>query len=122
MKLILCSFILLLSVFSFSQDKVNEAKVVNSKQFQANKEAGEFKFVFPEITKKEEVERNAAFYKEYFSVIYDESTHSVTIKMVQNNEKNRQIIKRFFVSMNIKQIEMNGTSMQVDEFYQRQLK
>lgn len=108
--------------FSFSQDKIFEAKVANPKQFQESKTSGEFKFIFPKETKKETLEKNAAFYTQYFTMQFDEAKHVVTLKMLTNDSKSRQIINRFMISNKITQIEMDGVLYKVDEFYQKQMK
>ena len=121
MKTLILMFVLFTG-FTFSQDKIFEAKVANPKQFQESKTSGEFKFIFPKETKKETIEKNAAFYTEFFTTQYDEASHIVTIKMLVNDAKSRQIINRFMISNRISQIEMDGVLFKVDEFYQKQLK
>ncbi|MCE3295212.1 MAG: hypothetical protein K0R65_926 [Crocinitomicaceae bacterium] len=121
MKFLIVLFVLV-SSFSFSQDKIFEAKVANSADFAANKSKGEFYFTFPSATKKETVAKNAAYYTKFFSVQYDEQSHLVTIKMVDNDQSSRQIINRFLISSNITQIEMDGTLYKVGEFYDKKIR
>lgn len=121
MKAILFLFVLVTSV-SFGQDKIFEAKVANPTHFNESKNAGEFKFILPNATKKEDVNRAAEFYKTYFTVSYDENQHIASVKMLVNDSKSRQIINRFMISLKITQIEMGGVLYKVEEFYQKQLK
>jgi hypothetical protein len=121
MRFLIVLFVLI-SGFTFSQDKIFEAKVAKSADFTENKSRGEFYFSFPNATTKEAVDKNASFYTEFFTVQYDEKSHVVSIKMVQNDEKSRHIIKRFLIASKITQIEMDGTSYKVDEFYQQKIK
>jgi hypothetical protein len=121
MRFLIVCFVLI-SGFSFSQDKIFEAKVANSADFMTNKSKGEFYFTLPSTTKKETVDKNAAFYTKFFSVQYDEQSHLVTIKMVQNDENSRHIISRFLISNKISQINMDGTLYKVDEFYEKKIK
>lgn len=121
MKILMLMFVLFTG-YSFSQDKIFEAKVVNPKQFQENKEKGEFKFLFPKATEKATLEKNAAYYTEYFTMEFDENKHIVTLKMTTNDSKTRQVVNRFMLSNKITQIEMDGVLYKVEEFYQKQMK
>ena len=121
MRFLIALFVLV-SSYSFSQDRIYEAKVANSADFTANKSNGEFYFTFPAATTKETVEKNAAFYTKFFSVQYDEQSRLVTIKMVQNDEQSRHIINRFLIANKISQINMDGTLYKIDEFYQKKIK
>ncbi len=125
MKLLLVIFVFVGSIAfnqAFSQDKIFEAKVVNPAKFSESKTAGVFEFMMPSATKKEILEKNAAFYVTFFTVSYDENTHIAKITMVNNDASSRQIINRFFVANKISQIEMAGTLFKVSEFYDKQLK
>ncbi len=121
MRFLIVLFVLV-SGFSFSQDKIFEAKVAKTADFADNKSKGEFYFTFPAATDKQVIAKNAAFYTEYFSVQFDERSKLVSIKMVQNDEKSRHIISRFLISNKITQVEMDGTLYKVDEFYQAKIK
>ena len=121
MKFLIVIFVLV-SGFSFSQDKIFEAKVAKTADFTENKSKGEFYFSFPDATKKEAVDKSAAFYTEFFTVQYDERSHLVSIKMVQNDEKSRHIISRFLIANKITQVNMDGTLYKVDDFYQQKIK
>jgi hypothetical protein len=113
---------LFLSTFSFSQDKVFLAKVEKSTEFAENKTKGEFNFLFPKQITQEQIDLNATYYKSFFTVSYDEKKQNVKIKMITNDEKSRHVLVRFFITSKISQIDMDGKSYKVDEFYQKHIK
>jgi hypothetical protein len=121
MKIIFFLFILV-GTYSFSQDKIFEAKVINSQEFSSSKISGVFEFLFPSQTQKEVISKNADYYTSFFNVDYNDVTKIVKITMLTNDSQSRQIMNRFFISNKISQIEMNGKLFKVEEFYQKQLK
>jgi hypothetical protein len=121
MKLILSLFIFV-GTYSFSQDKIFEAKVVNPLDFSESKGKGVFEFLFPDETDRVVISKSAAFYTSYFTVDFNETSKIVKITMVNNDSKSRQIMNRFFISNKITQIEMNGNLFKIDEFYHKHLK
>ena len=114
--------LLLVSSSVYAQDKVFLATVENSSEFLELKEKGEFNFIVSKQLTKEMVEKNAAYYTKMFTVELDERKHLLKIKMVENTENNRHIMSRFFITSKITQIDMDGKSYKVDEFYQKHTK
>jgi hypothetical protein len=114
--------ILFVSTSVFAQDKVFLATVENSSEFNSLKEKGEFNFIVSKQMTKEMVEKNAAYYAKSFTVELDEKKHLLKIKMLENNENNRHIMNRFLITSKISQIDMEGKSYKVDEFYQKHTK
>ena len=121
MKKILFLF-LLVSSFSFSQQNSLTAKLENSGQFKENKVNGKFTFIFPKDLKPEEINKNAQFYVNYFTVQINKRNEVITITMLENSQKNRQIIQRFLLANNIKSIDIDNKIISVSQFYNEYLK
>lgn len=121
MKKILFLF-LLVTGFSFSQDKIFEAKVTNPKKLESFKTSGELSFTFPSSTTKENIEKTAKYYTQFFTVTFDEKKSEVLIKMVNNDEKSRHIINRFLIANKISQVNLDGQLFKVEAFYETHLK
>jgi DNA/RNA endonuclease G (NUC1) len=115
-KLIIFS-LFLIGNSSFSQEEIKIAKIKNLSQFEKSKELGTYDFQFPENTSKETVMKNAAYYKDYFSVNYHEKNKTATLKLLEINETNKKVIKRFLHANGIKQIEIEAKSLSIDEFF-----
>lgn len=77
-----------------------------------------FNFEFsPEFT-VDQINKAAEFYTSYFTVTPAASPAgiSVTVKLVEDNEMARRVITRFFVTLEVEKILVNGESMMVSDF------
>ncbi len=116
-------FLAILAIFSLSMmSMAQEAKVANASSFDAGKKAGDFSFILPENVTAENVTQNSKYYTHYFTVTFDDATNRADIKMITNDEKSRHVIIRFLISLGVEQVTMNGTSENVEAFYQSHLK
>lgn len=121
MKKILLLFILF-SGFSIGQEKEFVAKFEIPSTISQNKVKGSFYFIFPNEISKEQIEKNAKFYTNYFEVKFNEKTNLVKIEMVNNDERSRSIIKRYLISNRIKKIQIEDKVLMIDQFYNEYLK
>ena len=62
--------------------------------------------------------KTANYYTNYFTVAPVKSEAGITVKisLVDDSEMARRVVTRFFVSLEIKTINVNGTEVQLDEF------
>jgi len=97
-------------------------KSANTNELRSAKSSGEFLFTMPSGVSKKEIDESAEYYTMYFMVEYIEKSHQVKIRMKTNDEKSRRVILRFFVSLNIRQIELEGETMELEMYYQNWLK
>lgn len=98
----------------FSQDL---AKAQAKKEFLEAKQKGIFEFVLPQNVSEEQVDKSARFYTKFFKVKFDDATKKVVFNMVNNDENSRNVIIRFFVSLDINKISMEeGEAMSLDDF------
>lgn len=77
-----------------------------------------FNFEFsPEFT-VEQINKAAAFYTSYFTVtpVASPVGTKVTVKLVEDNEMSRRVITRFFVTLEVQKILVNGESILTSDF------
>jgi len=73
-----------------------------------------------EYTKAEIADR-AKYYTTYFTVDYNEKTKGVTIKMVENEARSRQVIERFMVACGIEKLQIGDELVATSEIFSRYL-
>ncbi|HIP36443.1 MAG TPA: hypothetical protein EYG85_06280 [Crocinitomix sp.] len=83
-----------------------------------SKTEGVFSFSFNSEFSKEEITKAAKYYTSYFTVAVNSSIQGVdvTIKLVDDNEMARRVITRFFVTLEVKEIVVNGKSIMLEDF------
>ena len=115
MKNIIAALVFVLSIgLSFAQtasisgDESSIAKQV---------EMGKFEIEMPASTSAEDLEKSAEYYVDYFTVDYDESSNTATIKMVDNTPSSRRVINRLLLSNGVRTIAFNGEEYSINEFY-----
>lgn len=96
-----------------------KAKVENAEKFSANKEKGQFDFTMPENATPLTVNQKAAYYPEYFTVVYDQKTRNAKITMLEDVARSRQVMMRFMLSNGVKEITMNGKDYILSEFWEQ---
>lgn len=77
-----------------------------------------FNFEFASNFTAEDIDKSAVFYTSYFTVksVASPVGHTVTITLVEDNEMARRVVGRFFISMGVETIAVNGTEIQVQDF------
>jgi len=79
-----------------------------------------FNFTFPSSYTVESINKVAAFYPTYFTVTPTTGEGvNVVIKLIEDNEMARRVITRFFIGMEIREISVNGTSMELQNFMEK---
>jgi hypothetical protein len=83
-----------------------------------SKTEGVFNFSFDSNFTLEDINKTAKYYTNYFTVVpvKTENGINVTIKLVEDNEMARRVVNRFFVSLEVKDIDVNGTMIPVEKF------
>jgi hypothetical protein len=113
-------FSLLSAFLSFGQQRVVISPPVNE-LVNVQLPIGKFIFEIPNDITSLQAEESANYYTMYFSIEYDQSSGKVTATMEQNEAKSRHILIRFFASLGLVDIEVNGTIMSLEKFYQTYL-
>lgn len=121
MKKILTLIVMVLLVgIGFSQDKYVTIK--SEKDVTAIREAGKGVVYLPAGMSKDEVQDRAKYYTMYFTVDYNPTDGETTIRMEENTERNRAIIRRFFVANDIRSFKVGNQMLDLDQFYETYLK
>ncbi|MEO9532825.1 MAG: hypothetical protein ABJG68_17525 [Crocinitomicaceae bacterium] len=78
----------------------------------------EFNFTMDSNFSLDDINSTAAFYTDYFTVTTAENGegHTVTFTLAQDDEMSRRVITRFFVSLEVTEIDVNGEHMEVNHF------
>ncbi|MGB0933426.1 MAG: hypothetical protein ACPGU5_04030 [Lishizhenia sp.] len=117
-KLLTLVLLFSLSLFSFGQESGEAFVKGNEVSMVAAKKAGVFEFKLPSSSTKEEVEKNKAYYTDYFSVEYKPEIQIAIVKMVNNTPGNRRVITRFLVSNGVRTVTLDNTKYTVAEFFE----
>lgn len=122
MKTFLMTTFFILTALILNAQDANKA-ICNSKaKLTKGVESGEIEMTLSEAVTKENVEKYASYYKNIFSTVFNEATHTINIKMLENTSSNRRIIIRFLSANQIQNIIVEGQSFPINDFYENFLK
>lgn len=104
-----------LTVATFANGVVTYSDAATAEK---SKTSGTFNFAFDSSFSVEDITKTATYYENYFTVtpVAAEKGTTVLIKLVEDNEMSRRVITRFFVSLEVKEIVVNGTVVLIDDF------
>ncbi len=114
------SFCILFPFFTFSQDKHVEVK--SAKDVLSIREQGKGKVFLPVGMEPKDVIDRAQYYTKYFTVNYNPSSGETIITMVENSERSRAIIRRFFVANDLRTVVVEGAQLDLETFQEKYLK
>ncbi|MBD3636675.1 MAG: hypothetical protein HUJ25_04980 [Crocinitomicaceae bacterium] len=114
-KILGLAFALMIGALTFGQSPVTFTEDLSS--FDKNSTT-EFHFTFDNTISGENISKNSSFYTDYFEVVADQRDdgHAVAIVLNQDDEISRKVIQRFFVSLQVKTIMVDGNDMDLNEF------
>jgi len=106
---------LFLTVSTFANGIVTYSDAATAEK---SKTSGVFNFSFDSNYSINDITKTANYYTNYFTVtpIKSENGIAVKISLVDDNEMARRVITRFFVSLEIKTINVSGDEIQLDDF------
>lgn len=81
-----------------------------------------FEFRLPNHITANQVAESAAYYTVYFDVEFDEETHLVRLKMKSMEERSKHVMVRFFVSLELSKIKVDGQTIYWEDYYQKYIK
>jgi hypothetical protein len=111
-------FFLLLTVIVTSVGFAQTASVAgNAETMKESVKSGTFQFTMPESVTAAEIERTKKFYVDYFTVEYNAQSRLLKVKMVNNDAESRRVVTRLLVSNGISEINFDGKSYRITEFY-----
>ena len=105
---------LLLSVSVFGQN-VTYTDLATANEAKQN---GVFHFDFDNQFTLEALNKASAFYTDHFTVVYTKTKvgHSATITMVNGDPLARRVIERYFATLGVQKIDIDGTPLEVRPF------
>ena len=107
--------VLMITVIGFGQSAV---KFTDASADYNKSAATSFNFLFGPTIKSEDISTTAAYYESYFTVTIEGVTEGskVNITLVEDNEMARRVILRLFVGLEVKNISVNGTVLDKNDF------
>ncbi len=122
MKSLLMSICFVVTTFFLSAQDANKAFCSSKAKLVKGVESGIIEMTLSDAVTKENIEKNAVYYKNIFSASFDEPTHVVTIKMLDNTSSNRRVVLRFLSANQVQNVIVEGQSYLTHDFYENFLK
>lgn len=109
---------LFLTITTFAQGVV---VYDNASTAEKSKKEGVFSFSFSSEYAKEDIVKVSEYYESYFKVTITPNDRGLTVvvKLVEDTEMARKVVTRFFVSLDVRAINVSGTSISIDDFITR---
>jgi hypothetical protein len=122
MKILLSSLFVCLTLTVLNAQNANTAIYGTKESLIKGVQSGLIELTLPENISKSDVEKYGSYYKNSFSISFDEKSHLATIKMVENTSNNRRVILRFLSANQIQNVVVEDKSFLVNDFYENFLK
>ena len=109
-------FGLMIGAFSFAQSPVTFNENVSTYDKNATTV---FHFNFDATITEESINSNKKYYTDYFTVGSTANAHGghdVTITLAQDDELSRKVVQRFFASLQVEKINVNGSEIAMTDF------
>lgn len=121
-KLFALSLVLVGLTFASYAQEINQAKfTMTGAQLTEALNKGEVSFFFNKGIDAEAVKKNAEFYTQYFSVVYDKNTGKSTLKLTQD-DMSKLVISRYMMSNGISEVLIDGGVISVQDFMAKYLR
>jgi hypothetical protein len=117
-KLIVLFVVCVISVFSFGQNSAT----ITKDALVSGKSTGKYVFVLPSSVTTEKVDAVKGYYKDYYSTNFDAKSHTLTVQLIQNEEKFIRVINRMMVGLEIRDFNVSGTTLTFEEMFQNYMK
>ncbi|WP_300360341.1 hypothetical protein [Fluviicola sp.] len=117
-KLVMIFVLSLTSSLVFSQNSAS----ISETQLKTGKSSGIYEFSVPEAITAEKVEAVKGYYKDYFSVAFNESTDVLKVTLLKNEETNINVINRLLVALDLRTISVGGENMTFQDMKDKYLK
>lgn len=117
-KLVMMFVLSLASSFAFSQNSAS----ISETQLKTGKSNGVYEFSVPESITAEKVEAVKGYYKDYFSVAFNESTDVLKVTLLKNEDSNLNVVNRLLVALDLRTISVGGENMTFQDMKDKYLK
>lgn len=106
-KIVIICAVTLLSTFAFSQSSAS----ITPNQLKSAKNSGIYEFKVPESITTEKVDAVKGYYKDYYTVSFDEATDVLKLSLLKNEEMNINVINRILTALDLRTIQVDGVEM-----------
>ena len=117
-KLVIMFVLSLASSFAFSQNSAS----ISESQLKTGKSNGVYEFSVPESITAEKVDAVKGYYKDYFTVAFNESTDVLKVTLLKNEDSNLNVVNRLLVALDLRTISVGGENMTFQDMKDRYLK
>ncbi len=117
-KLVMMFVLSLASSFAFSQNSAS----ISETQLKTGKSSGVYEFSVPESITAEKVEAVKGYYKDYFSVAFNESTDVLKVTLLKNEDSNLNVVNRLLVALDLRTISVGGENLTFQDMKDKYLK
>lgn len=108
----------LASSLAFSQNSAS----ISSGELRSGKSSGVYEFSVPEAITAEKVDAVKSYYKDYFSVAFNESTDKLKVTLTKNEDMNINVINRLLVALDLRMITVDGQEMTFQDMKDKYLR
>ncbi|WP_343747909.1 hypothetical protein [Fluviicola sp.] len=117
-KLVMIFVLSLASSLAFSQNSAS----ISSGELKSGKSTGVYEFSVPESITAEKVDAVKSYYKDYFSVAFNESTDKLKVTLTRNEDMNINVINRLLVALDMRMISVDGQEMTFQDMKEKYLR
>lgn len=108
-------FLVGFTTISFAQEATEIAMSEGATELAQSKIDGDYVFIVSGKTKAE-ISAASKYYEHYFTVDFNESSQTVKIDMVENDERGRPVIVRFLVASGVRYVNVDGKVISISDF------
>lgn len=113
-------FLVGFATMSFAQDANEIVMTEGATELESSKKDGAYVFILSDKTEAV-ISQSADYYKNYFTVQFDEASQKVNLNMVENNERSRSVIVRFLVGSGVRHANVDGKIISINDFMENYL-
>ena len=117
-KLVMIFVLSLASSLAFSQESAS----INESKLKTGKTTGVYEFSVPESITAEKVDAVKGYYKEYFTVTFNEATDQLKVTLLKNEESNLKVVNRLLVALDLRTVTVDGQSMTFEDMKEKYLR
>jgi hypothetical protein len=117
-KIILLFVISVASLFSFAQ----KTATISKEALLAGKKSSQYAFVLPNDITSKQVDAVSAYYKDYFTTVYNPTTHTLRLTMLSKDTINLQVINRIMLSLDVQDFLVGAEKLTFTELFDKYLK
>lgn len=117
-KFILLFVISVASLFSFAQ----KTATISKEALSAGKKSSQFAFVLPNDITAKQIEAVSGYYKDYFTTVFNPTTHTLRLTMLSKETINLQVMNRIMLSLDVQDFKVGDEKLTFTELFERYLK